>query len=119
MSQEKSLIFKNDELMVKINGDGTTKTTIGNKVLTNLPIQAGDNTCTRDQTTITCASVVSGLDGQVGEHLVSNGGLGGSISVDLDHELVILEDQALLLAHDAEFTVNKVTGQQISAVGLF
>jgi hypothetical protein len=54
MSQEKSLIFKNDELMVKINGDGTTKTTIGNKVLTNMPIQAGDNTCTRDQTTITC-----------------------------------------------------------------
>merc|ERR1719505_518616 len=43
------LIFKNDELMVKINGDGTTKTTIGNKVLTNMPIQAGDNTCTQDQ----------------------------------------------------------------------
>jgi len=74
---------------------------------------------TGDGCLITSASVVSGLDGQVGEHLVSNGGLGGSISVDLDHELVILEDQALLLAHDAEFTVNKVTGQQISAVGLF
>jgi len=54
MSQEKNLIFKNDELEIKINGDGTTKTTIGKNIISTLPIQAGDNFCTRDDIYITC-----------------------------------------------------------------
>jgi len=54
MSTKKSLIFKNADLEIKINDDGTTKTEIGNKVVDTLPIEAGENFCTRDDIHITC-----------------------------------------------------------------